>query len=349
VNIVSWTLANENAPALHDALKSADGIADACLVVWTGSEPSALGSVPDRMGKHAQVHRRYWRWRDSFAAARNAALDFVCDMGAEWSCMVDSDESIVCKDPIAFRAWLFALPPGIRVALAHAEDGSHTRERFFRSTSPHYFKGRTHEVYPATMAEQAIIPRELITWSELPKTQEQLCVKFARDVQMLQADIADDPKNGAAYYYLGASLQSLAIMAYGDKTLAAEWYQQAIDAFRSNADLDAWEGGAWSCFKAAECYIALGQPNRALDCAAAGLVRDAGIGELYWIAGVASLLEGRHEQARCWAMAAKAHGIGSEAEKRRRGFRLMRGLTTGPDEVLADVERSVMYAAHGVV
>lgn len=286
---------------------------------------------------------RRWPWRDDFAAARNAALAFAAETGADWAMMLDTDERVICPDPDAFRAWLAALPDTVCVALAHAADGSHTRERFFRLPSRYQFTGRTHEMFPAPMHEQAIVPSELITWTELLKTSEQLRAKFTRDVDMLRADIADNHANGAAQYYLGASLQSLAVIEQnaGATGVAHALYEEAIVAFRAHHALDGWEGGAWSCFKAAECYLVLGQPNRALDCVAAGLVRDAGIGELYWIAGLASLQEGRREQARCWAETAKLHGMGSASEKRRRGFRNVRGLTTGPGEVLSVVKHGL--------
>lgn len=332
VRIVSWTLAGPGtAPIIGDALRSGAPIANRFLVIWTGHEGRApvdheAFMVAGAYDGQTWLTLKEWPWCDDFSAARNAALSFAAETGADWSMMIDTDERVICPDPDAFRVWLAALPDTVCVALAHAADGSHTRERFFRLPSKYQFIGRTHEMFPAPMHEQAIIPRELITWSELLKTPEQLRAKFTRDVEMLRADIADNPANGSAQYYLGASLQSLG------------QYEEAIVAFRAHHALDGWEGGAWSCFKAAECYLMLNQPNRALDCIAAGLVRDAGIGELYWIAGLASLQEGRHEQARCWAEAAKLHGMGSASEKRRRGFRDVRGLTTGPDDVILAAE-----------
>lgn len=284
-----------------------------------------------------------WPWRNDYSAAVNAGLDFVAATGESWGCRIDSDERVICPNPSALRAFLDALPPNICVALAYHEDGASTRERFFRLPSRYKFTGSTHEMYGARTDEQAIIPREIIQWSELPKTPGQLRAKFHRDAMMLSGDIAENPKNGAAHYYLGATLQALAVFAREDmdESVARKLFAKAIEAFREHQRIDtsgapAWhEGTAFSCYRAAECYLALGQADRALDCAAAGLVLDAGMGELYWIAAVASLQMGRHEQARCWALAAKAHGLGSEAERRRVGFRVPRGLREGPDEVLA--------------
>jgi hypothetical protein len=189
--------------------------------------------------------------------------------------MIDTDERAICPDPEAFRSWLAAIPVHIQVVLAHHEDGSHTRERFFRMPPRHKFGGKTHEMYGCPANEQAIAPRELIQWSELPKTPEQLRAKFARDVTMLREDIAERPENGAALYYLGMSLQSLALYDRedGNEEAARVKFGQAIEAYREHRRLDvsgspAWhEGTAFSCYRAAECYLAMGEPDRAIDCA----------------------------------------------------------------------------------
>ena len=155
-----------------------------------------------------------------------------------------------------------------------------------------------------------------------------------------------------SWYYLGYTLQIIALYAREDgfEEIARGLYEEAIDCFRQHRLLDvdpsrppAWqEGSALSCYRAAECFLALEKPERALECAAAGLVLDARIGELYWIAGVACLKmadrdPARADQAAAWALAAAQHGLGSWAERQRIGFRVVQGLTTGPAEVLKAV------------
>lgn len=322
IRIVTWTLCGASPTSdLNGAIKSARCFASQQLVIWTSPRRAEIITA-------GNVHTREWAWRDDYSAARNAGLDFAAEpMGlsgvrADWACMLDDDEKVICPDPAAFRTWLAALTDAVAVVLVHSADGSHTRERFFRLPARVRFTGRTHEMVIATMDQQAIAPPDLITWSELPKTDEQLRAKFLRDVEMLREDIRENPSHIAAHYYLGATLQALGRHA------------EALDSFRTHHTLDTWEGGAWSCYRAAECYLSLNQPNRAIDAALAGMARDVGIAELHWIAAIASLQEGRTEQARCWALAAKIHGRGSESERRRVGFRIPRGLTTGPDEIL---------------
>lgn len=338
MNLISWTLAGPGtAPIIGDAIRSALPFVDHALVVWTGQREAArewadvdhavwaaiFSSVgPDESPERYRLH--FWPWCNDYGAARNAALVAAEDHGASWSCMVDTDERVICPDPQAFRAWLDALPDHIVVALAHSADGSHTRERFFRHPCSTRFVGRTHEMFgPVTEDKQAIVPRELLAWTELPKSPEQLRAKFLRDVDMLREEIREHPENGAAHYYLGSTLQALG------------QHEEAIEHFRAHNRVSTWEEGrAWSCFKAAECYLVLGQPYRVLECAAQGLVHDAGIAELYWIASIACLQRGWTGQAKHWAECAKVHKQGSEAEIRRRGFRDVRGLTFGPDQVI---------------
>jgi hypothetical protein len=323
IRIVSWTLAGQgSATIIDDALRGVSAIAQESLVILTGGAPRDMADLVLQDEWRDRIRGHHWRWRDDFGAARTAALSLADESGADWSVMIDTDERVICPDPDVFRVWLAALPDRVQVALAHFADGSHTRERFFRHPCKHKFIGRSHESFTATLDEQAIIPRELIQWTELPKSADALRSKFERDVEMLRADIADNAKDGRAWFYLGQTLQALGR------------FEEAIEALREFHKLDTWEGGAWGCYRAAECYLALGQPDRAIDCALAGMARDAGIAELPWIAAVASLQVGRLEQARCWAELARVHGMGSEAERRRVGFRLPRGLTTGPSEVL---------------
>lgn len=351
MKLVSFTLAGPGtAPIIGDALRSVAKLADDRHVVWTGpsapdlSEPT-VGQIDS---KNQPIFWRSWPWSGRFDEARNAALSFAADEPAAWAMLIDTDERAICPDAAALRVWLNALPEAVQVVLVRHHDNSHTRERFFRLPARYKFDGRTHEMYPCPANEQAIAPAELIQWTELRKTREQLKAKFIRDAIMLRADLDENPSNGAACYYLGVSLQSLALFAHeeGSEEEARRGFEEALAAYRRHREIDtsgapAWhEGTAFSCYRAAECYLALGQPDRAIDCAAAGMVLDAGIAELPWIAAVASLQAGRLEQARCWAELAKVHAMGSEAERRRIGFRLPRGLTTGPDEVLETLKKS---------
>lgn len=335
LRIVSTTLANVgNVAGVVRAVDSVCAVIDYAIHINTSIGPTWC-STPG-------IESVEWPWQTHFGAARQAALDIASKHGGgfDWMLMVDSDEAAVIPDPAALRSYLAALPASMQVVLVRAADGSHLRERLFRLPARARWIGRTHEAFPVPLDQQAVAPESLVTWTELPKTQATLVAKFERDVEMLRADIADDATDGRAFYYLGVTLRQLGK------------YEEAADAFRSCASFDGIEGGAWACFQAAEIYLDhLRLPDRAIDAALAGLARDSGIAELAWVAARASLGAGRTEQARCWSALAKVHGDGSEAERRRVGFRVPRGLTHGPDEVrvvAASVRDGVPLSPDGV-
>jgi tetratricopeptide (TPR) repeat protein len=362
--IISWTLAGAcKQEHLTRALQSAAPVVDAHLLVWTGgwAESSRLAASVRAQSDTAPLHERQWPWTGHFADARNAALDASAKVeGATWGVMLDSDESIVCPDPAALRAYLDAQPESVHVVLVHHEDRSHTRERIFRLPTAHKFAGRTHEMFMAPRDFQVVAPPELIRWREEPKTRDDLRTKMRRDAELLRADLAEGAPASMSLYYLGYTLQILALYERedGNETAAVRLYNEAIDCYRKHRQLDidpsrppAWhEGTALSCYRAAECYLALTQPERALECATAGLLLDSRVGELYHIAAVSSLQmagddPGRYAQAGAWALSGALHGLGSWAERQRIGFRIVQGLTQGCAQVLEEVARHELAIA----
>ena len=85
--------------------------------------------------------------------------------------------------------------------------------------------------------------------------------KFERDVYLLRADVADNPKNDRAHYYLGQSLKDLGK------------FEEAIEMFMKRIELGGWFEERWYAhYQIAKCYDHMGQPyemeawmNRALD------------------------------------------------------------------------------------
>lgn len=85
--------------------------------------------------------------------------------------------------------------------------------------------------------------------------------KFERDVYLLRADVADNPKNDRAHYYLGQSLKDLGK------------FEEAIEMFMKRIELGGWFEERWYAhYQIAKCYDHMEQPyemeawmNRALD------------------------------------------------------------------------------------
>ncbi len=348
MRLISTTLAGPGTEGIvGDALRSVAPLVDDRFVVWTGaggiddvvrlragdgSAPSETMRIDAEMS--GRVYWRAWSWSDDFGAARNALLDGMADeatrVGLTWMVMVDTDERIVCPDPAAVRAFLEALPPEVEVVVALAADGSHGRERFFRLPAKRRWIGRTHEAFPVDCGQQATIPSELIAWTELPKTPEQLRARAERDVDMLAAEIAERPKDPRWRAYRGFALETLGRV------------EEALGEYIAASELGHGEDSVIACYCAANLLLHAGRYDEALVAAARGMALNATFGELPWIAGCAATHLGRPDQALAWARLAKVHGVDGEGKgalAERVGHRAAGSLRDGPAQLIATAQR----------
>lgn len=328
--IISTTLAGPGtAPIIGDALRSVARLISRADIIWTGADPERADLC---LAVSPWAYRvADWPWRDDFAAARNAALDFAAESEAAWMLMLDTDERVRCPAPAAVHAFLEELDPRVCVVVAFSADGSYGRERFFRLPARHRWTGRTHEAFPVAAGEQTTIPPELIAWDELPKSEEQLRAKNERDVAMLTAEIAEHPDDGRWRFYLAGALSGLGRN------------EEAIEAYREAADRSTDEFGAMACARAAVLLCDAKRWPEAVACCARGLTMRADMAELSWLAAGASYNAGELSQAEAWARLALVHGEagpGRDVLARRVGFRMPRGLREGPGEILALVEQA---------
>lgn len=135
----------------------------------------------------------------------------------------------------------------------------------------------------------------------------------------------DDPR---WHYYRGDTLQGLA------------HYAEAIEAYRAFVALQGKQGqsedAAWACYRAAECSLALDDPDAAVASCAAGLAHHPGLAELPWLAAYATWRGERFAHAVSWAHLAVAlgrfRGHGSAAP--RGAIRHPAALYEGPYDVL---------------
>jgi tetratricopeptide (TPR) repeat protein len=160
---------------------------------------------------------------------------------------------------------------------------------------------------------------------EEPKTEEDYQRKFDRDISILSRHVVDHPDDPRWRYYLADSLQN------------AGRLQEAVEQFQACWDLNGWdEESAWSMYRAAECQIALGDLDAAIQSCANGLVRHPGVAELPWLASWACFRKGEMRRAIAWARMSCAlgsvEGIGDSFH--RLGFTNPRGRFEGPYDVL---------------
>lgn len=329
--IVSVTLAGSGGELIGEALASVADWVDACLVVDTGDGADAVAAARAVVGDKVRV--RSFPWRDDFAAARNFGLEAAAAAGAAWAVILDTDERLTLRGT-APRRLLAASEADI--LFVPSADGTYAKERFFRLPARGRFVGPTHEYFAA---EEAVVGSLAgATFAEVAKSPEAYCRKFERDAAILARHVETFPDEPRWRYYLGDALQNLGRHA------------EAITAYEACAALAGWdEEAAWSRYRAAECWLALGDPVAAVGSCAAGMAHHAGLAELPWLAAFASWRAGRPRQAIHWARLAIAAGCfeGTGREVPRLGFRYPPALYEGPYDVLRFALPAVGDAAGG--
>jgi tetratricopeptide (TPR) repeat protein len=305
MKIVSTTLAGPNAEddGIAYALESVAPFVDAHVVIdTTGLTYNPLASLPGNIDWY------FWEWRNDFGMARNVALNFARECGADWAITVDCDERIEPHGEDVRKVIEELDSVGATGLLSLDEGETYAKPRAIKvtATPPVRWTGRAHESIILN-SPQHLQTFPLLRFSEATKSPEDLQQKFLRDSVLLRDDIKDNPQSTRAWYYLGVSLHGI-----GD-------LDEAIKAYKTCAMLNGWyEESAWACYKAASLLVQLKRYDEALECCAAGMRRDAGMAE---IPALASLITSDPEQARCYAEIARVHGPESKAFARRLGFR----------------------------
>ncbi|HET7094851.1 MAG TPA: glycosyltransferase, partial [Thermomicrobiales bacterium] len=329
LRLVSVTLAgNGNAAIIGDALRSVVNWVDACIVLDTGIADDTLEAARAVAGDKLVV--RSFPWIDDFAAARNAALEAAAAWGAAWAAILDTDERIDLRD-VDIRAALTAAEADV-LLVAH-DGGTYAKERFFRLPARGRFHGPTHEAFLANGPRAELAGP---VFREEPKSADGYRRKAERDIAILTRHTADHPDDPRWFYYLGDALANL------------QRQDEAIAAFERCWALKGWdEEGAWAMYRAAKCWLELGERDRAIEACAAGMARHAGLAELPWLAAFASWQAGRDAQAVYWARLAAAMGLafGEGAAVPRFGFRHPPALYEGPYDVLRYALRRMGDAA----
>jgi hypothetical protein len=317
MRIVSTTLTGNNQDLIGDALKSVVDWVDACLVIDTGVTDRSLAVAREVAGD--KYIERPFAWVNDFSAARNFALEVAHELGGDWAVTLDTDERIDRRGEDVRGVLARAT---VECFLVKDGGGTYMKERIFRLPAKWRFNGPTHESYPSY---ESCAPMPKMCFVELAKTPEQYRAKFERDVATLSRHTKENPTDPRWFYYLGDALQSLGR------------HLEAIRAYEECAELRGWnEESAWACYRAAECWVALGRFYKAVDACAAGLARHAGIGELAWLAAFSSYKAGSAHQAVWWARMAISMGLyrGRGADVKRIGFRHVPALYEGPYDVL---------------
>ncbi|MCX7929906.1 MAG: glycosyltransferase family 2 protein [Chlorobi bacterium] len=219
-------IARNSSATIGKALCSVRPIAAQIVVVDTGST-DATATIATRLGAEVYFHR----WTDDFSAARNHALRYL---RTNWVLVLDSDEALDIPSLSAERH-LLTHPHigGIEVSIASVLGSGgayheHRYTRIFRRSPDICFEGKVHEqIAPSILAAGfEIVPSSIRIVHE--GYRELNPEKIARNVALLEAELAADPESVWHRYHLG-----LAEFARGNLHRA----RQLLDAVRISHQL----------------------------------------------------------------------------------------------------------------
>ena len=124
---------------------------------------------------------------------------------------------------------------------------SYDNSRLFQLSKPWTCVGGTHEYW--NFGHTSRIPKELMYIDDKNDGGSKE-TKFTRDLQLLQADIDENPRNDRAHYYMGQTLKDLGR------------FQEAIVLFTKRIELGGWIEEAWYAhYQIAKCYDHMGKPQ----------------------------------------------------------------------------------------
>lgn len=214
-------IVRDEARNLEDCVGPVKGLVDEIVIVDTGSADDTVARA-DGLGARV-VH---FPWRDSFSAARNAAIE---DATGEWIFVLDGDDRIVPSQR-ALLASLFASLGDEHVGymfgqVSLAEDGDYGSEveqiRLFRRRADVRYTYRVHEqVGPAILESGGRIEHTGIRVVHLGyRDRGALAMKMARNFRLVELDAAEHPGDPVRLFYLGAALADLGRAAEAVATL----------------------------------------------------------------------------------------------------------------------------------
>lgn len=259
-------IARDEASNLEALLSSIEGLAEAVIVVDTGSE-DATRDVASRHGARVVEHP----WDDDFAAARNAGLDHV---STRWVLWLDADERLPTDHWLAVRRLVEgndADAVSLRIASVHRgadpiAGSSGTYCRLFRADLGARFAGRVHEqILPALeRAGARVVPADIrIEHHGYSLDEEAMAAKKRRNLALLERQCRETPDDYYVWFQLGATEAALSGHAR-----ALEHFGRARRLAGPGVPV---EIALWTELRSAQCSFVLGHIDDAERYARAAL------------------------------------------------------------------------------
>jgi SAM-dependent methyltransferase len=302
--IVATTLAGPGAESvIGDALRSALGLADEFLVIFSGCDEDATESAVAEALRGSQVGHCLVRfaWTGSYADARNFALEQAEKLGATWALTLDTDERLELR-----REDLPLAHPEVHSINVKDRDHGYQKERLIRCGVGARWEHAVHERLICT--GRYALGRGAF-W-ELPKSEETKRARMLRGIEACEKLIAEGQANAHVRRHYAEC-----VGAAGDRDKAAEQWR----IVSADPEAKLYEK-TWCEFRLAEYEFQQGRLEEARDRAARALGRDPGlIQELGALLSCLNSFMGDNQAALLWAMTV----IGAPIDETRGGHRFV--------------------------
>jgi tetratricopeptide (TPR) repeat protein len=219
-------IVRDEAAVIERCLRSVKPYVDAWAIVDTGSADGTQERIRALMaGLPGALIERPWV---DFATNRNEALELARRHG-DYALVIDADEVFEAQPGFAWGAlgepgYLLEFAYGVfrypRLALARLDAGWR-------------WQGVLHEtlVAPGANATKVIAGAQIRVHSDGVRSRLPLAEKFARDVEVLQRALQDEPDNARYAFYLAQSLRDAgrfdeAIAAYERRAAMGGWHEE---------------------------------------------------------------------------------------------------------------------------
>lgn len=212
---LNMIIRNESA-IISRCLESVVGHVDCYVIVDTGSSDTTMDIIRSWAAKHGiegELHQCEW---SDFSTCRNAALDFARASPLPWDylLLMDADLQWVVDDP----NWRTGLTGEAQSVQHHMPDHNiNWAPRLLHRSSDRRYRGRTHErlfdLGPPPIA--GVYIRDWFDGSSHD-------VKAARDLPLLELDLADNDKDAHCWYYYAQTLRVTG--RYRDAVVAFDRY-----------------------------------------------------------------------------------------------------------------------------
>ena len=327
MKIVSVTVTSDaRADMIGDALKSVVEWVDKCLILHIldhgGEHPdNTLEVAQEVAGEKCHIQDITVGTMDEM---RNQGLMFATAMGADWACILDTDERIVANG-VDIRKTLQDVPMEVGALNCCHTSGFYDKPRFIRLPTNLSYKGKTHENLVDTEGHEA--PHGLlkgIRFDELPKSPEQTKANLEWQLRDIEEALVKEPTSPRWLFYRAYILE-----AQGRWQEATKAYNKAAHV-TTDARMMAWIG-----YRGAHCFLQCGDVVQAWTLLSSSFGCAPDFPEIPCLLGYIKVASGYWKEAVSWAKIALVHSWTIQPDETRASFKDPESLFEGPYHLLA--------------